>query len=120
MRKNLPAFNSGKIYLLLSHLKKRINKKLTLYIMKKTILLSITVFLSFIGANAQAPTDTTAKQQAAPAEQKPKSGIEKRINLYGAYAFDDHITSSYDNYNYFDGTVKGGLVYGVGIEFVTP
>jgi hypothetical protein len=42
----------------------------------------------------------------------------KRINLYGAYVFDDNVTSSYDSYNYFNGTIKGGFQYGAGIEFM--
>jgi hypothetical protein len=42
----------------------------------------------------------------------------KRINLYGAYVFDDEVTSSYDSYNYFNGKIKGGFQYGAGIEFM--
>ncbi len=41
-----------------------------------------------------------------------------RINLYGAYVFDDEVTSSYDSYNYFNGKIKGGFQKGAGIEFM--
>jgi hypothetical protein len=43
---------------------------------------------------------------------------EKRINLYGAYVFDDEV-SAYDTYNYgFGGKIKGGFQYGAGLEFL--
>ncbi len=42
----------------------------------------------------------------------------KRINLYGAYVFDDEVTSSYDSYNYFNGKIVGGFQYGAGLEFM--
>jgi len=42
----------------------------------------------------------------------------KRINLYGAYVFDDEVTSSYDSYNYFNGKIIGGFQYGAGLEFM--
>jgi hypothetical protein len=44
---------------------------------------------------------------------------EKRINLYGAYVFDDEV-SAYDSYNYgFGGKIKGGFQYGAGLEFIS-
>lgn len=42
----------------------------------------------------------------------------KRINLYGAYAFEDKVYSSWDSYNYFDGKIMGGFQGGAGIEFL--
>jgi hypothetical protein len=45
-------------------------------------------------------------------------GQGKRINLYGAYVFDDEVTSSYDSYNYFNGKIIGGFQYGAGLEFM--
>jgi hypothetical protein len=44
---------------------------------------------------------------------------EKRINLYGGYAFDDGLDVFNDSYQYLNGTVKGGFQYGAGLEFVT-
>jgi len=43
-----------------------------------------------------------------------------RLNLYGNYAFDDGIDNSY-TYNtegYFEGTLKGGFLWGAGAEFI--
>jgi hypothetical protein len=42
-----------------------------------------------------------------------------RLNLYGAYVFDDEVSNYYDAYNYFYGSVQGGAQYGAGLEF-TP
>src|SRR5215471_13019758 len=42
-----------------------------------------------------------------------------RLNVYGAYAFDDKVDNSY-SYNtagYFHGTIKGGFLWGGGLEF---
>jgi len=43
---------------------------------------------------------------------------EIRLNVYTAYAFDDKFDSYYDSYNYYEGTIKGGLQYGGGLEYV--
>lgn len=42
-----------------------------------------------------------------------------RLNLYSSYVFDDGFDAYNDVNTYFDGTVKGGLQWGGGIEF-TP
>ena len=42
-----------------------------------------------------------------------------RLNLYGSYVFDDKVDNSY-SYNqvgYFSGTIKGGFLWGGGLEF---
>ncbi len=41
-----------------------------------------------------------------------------RLNLYGAYVFDDQFDSYYDAYNYYDGTIEGGLQWGVGLGYM--
>jgi hypothetical protein len=41
-----------------------------------------------------------------------------RLNTYALYAFDDAVDSYYSNTNYFEGTVKGGLLWGGGLEFM--
>ena len=42
-----------------------------------------------------------------------------RLNAYGSYIFDDHVDNgySYNSQGYFDGTVKGGFMWGAGLEF---
>jgi hypothetical protein len=42
-----------------------------------------------------------------------------RLNAYGSYVFDDHVDNGYSSNTagYFDGTVKGGFLYGGGLEF---
>lgn len=40
-----------------------------------------------------------------------------RLNLYGAYAFDDKFDSYYSGGAYYEGTIKGGFQYGGGIDF---
>jgi len=54
---------------------------------------------------------------AAVATASSAQGV--RLNLYGAYVFDDEVSSYYDAYNYFYGTVKSSAQYGLGLEF-TP
>ncbi len=41
---------------------------------------------------------------------------EIRLNAYGHYIFDDKIESYYNSTNYFSGTVKGGFLWGLGLE----
>jgi hypothetical protein len=40
-----------------------------------------------------------------------------RLNFYSAYVFNDGISSAYDSYTYFEGTLKGGYQWGLGLEF---
>ena len=42
-----------------------------------------------------------------------------RLNAYGAYAFDDNIDNgySYSTVGYFSGKLKGGFLWGAGLEF---
>ena len=47
-------------------------------------------------------------------QQKP----EFRLNAYAGYVFDDHIESYYSNTSYYNGTVKGGLKWGGGLEML--
>lgn len=42
-----------------------------------------------------------------------------RLNGYAMYVFDDKFDSYYDNNNYYEGKFKGGLQWGVGLEY-TP
>ena len=43
-----------------------------------------------------------------------------RLNLYGNYAFDDGIDNgyAYNSEGYFEGTLKGGFLWGAGAEFI--
>ena len=40
-----------------------------------------------------------------------------RLNVYGHYVFDDKVESYSSSTNYFNGTIKGGLLWGGGMEF---
>ncbi|HNP22977.1 MAG TPA: outer membrane beta-barrel protein [Panacibacter sp.] len=42
---------------------------------------------------------------------------QTRLNLYGNYAFDDKVDSYYSNTSYFSGKIKGGFLWGAGLEF---
>jgi len=46
-------------------------------------------------------------------------GKEIRLNAYGAYVFDDKVDNgySYSTLGYFSGTIKGGFMWGGGLEF---
>jgi hypothetical protein len=83
--------------------------------MKKTLLTLFISFIFFTIASAQDTIPPAQKPQPAPSSS---GGIEKRINLYGIYTFDDSFNSSYDTYNYYNGKIKGGIQYGAGIEFM--
>ncbi len=61
----------------------------------KKILLAVLIF-SAIGAGAQ----------------------KMRLNVYGNYAFDDAVDSYYSNTSYFNGTIRGGFLWGGGLEFM--
>lgn len=41
-----------------------------------------------------------------------------RLNVYSAYVFNDGINSYYDSYDYYQGTIKGGYQWGLGLEFI--
>lgn len=41
-----------------------------------------------------------------------------RLNGYAVYVFDDRFDSYYDNSNYYEGQFKGGLQWGVGLEYL--
>ena len=41
-----------------------------------------------------------------------------RLNAYSLGVFNDKIDSYYDNSSYYNGTIKGGFVWGAGIEFM--
>jgi hypothetical protein len=41
-----------------------------------------------------------------------------RLNGYANYVFDDSYSSLYDSYNYYNGTINGGVQWGVGFEFM--
>ena len=41
-----------------------------------------------------------------------------RLNGYALYAFDDNVEAVYTATNYFEGKVKGGLVWGGGLEYM--
>lgn len=41
-----------------------------------------------------------------------------RLNGYAVYVFDDSFDSYYDNNNYYEGKFKGGLQWGLGVEFM--
>lgn len=42
---------------------------------------------------------------------------QTRLNVYGNYVFDDRVESFYSTTNYFNGLIKGGLLWGGGLEF---
>jgi hypothetical protein len=41
-----------------------------------------------------------------------------RFNGYAAYVFDDNVDSYYDPYNYYSGTINGGLQWGGALEYM--
>lgn len=43
---------------------------------------------------------------------------EIRANGYLGYVFDDAVSTSYSNSTYFNGTLKGGALWGVGLEYM--
>src|SRR4051812_1652402 len=40
-----------------------------------------------------------------------------RLNVYGNYVFDDDVDSYYSNTSYFNGKIKGGFLWGFGLEY---
>jgi hypothetical protein len=45
------------------------------------------------------------------------SAQKARLNLYSGYVFDDAVDSYYDPTSYYNGTIKGGYQYGLGLEY---
>src|SRR5688572_2434914 len=43
---------------------------------------------------------------------------EFRLNGYAGYVFDDGVSSFYSNTAYYDGKIKGGFRWGVGLEYL--
>ncbi|MFI5218225.1 MAG: porin family protein [Bacteroidia bacterium] len=84
--------------------------------MKKIIL---ALFIPLVICSASSAQDTiVVKTTPPPAPPPAKTGKEKRINLYGVYTFDDSFDSYYDDDSYYEGKIKGGFQYGVGLEFM--
>jgi hypothetical protein len=48
----------------------------------------------------------------------PATSQNTRLNGYAVYVFDDKFDSYYDNSNYYEGKFKGGLQWGVGLEYL--
>jgi hypothetical protein len=66
----------------------------------KTAIVSFAVLLStFVGNTARA-----------------QGGIN--INLYGSYVFDDKFDTYYSSSSYFEGKIKGGFQWGIGVEYM--
>ncbi len=90
--------------------------------MKKLFLVLFILITSsvFVSAQDTIPQKPTPPPQVQPVPQQPKEPplIEKRINIYGIYTFDDSFSSTYDDHNYYEGKIKGGIQYGAGIEFM--
>ena len=40
------------------------------------------------------------------------------INLYGSYVFDDKFDTYYSSSSYFEGKIKGGFQWGIGVEYM--
>jgi hypothetical protein len=40
-----------------------------------------------------------------------------RLNVYGSYVFDDNVDSYYSNTSYYNGKIKGGFLWGGGVEY---
>ncbi len=40
-----------------------------------------------------------------------------RLNGYGSYVFNDNVGAYFDQSNYYDGMIKGGFQWGVGVEY---
>src|SRR5437868_6874622 len=47
-------------------------------------------------------------------QEKP----EFRINLYGGYAFDDEVGGYSSSTSYYESTVKGNFIWGLGVEYM--
>ncbi|HTE23303.1 outer membrane beta-barrel protein [Flavitalea sp.] len=51
-------------------------------------------------------------------EGRAQKQPEFRLNIYGSYVFDDRVDSYYSNTSYYEGTVKGNLLWGLGVEYM--
>jgi len=40
------------------------------------------------------------------------------VNLYGAYVFDDKFDTYYSSSSYYEGKIKGGFQWGIGVEYM--
>jgi hypothetical protein len=88
--------------------------------MKKILMVTILTAL-FLPAFSQdtVRTQPAQNQQYQQSPQRPKNTSQKRlrINLYTSYVFDDRFEYYQDTYTYYDGTIKGGFQYGVGLDY---
>jgi len=41
-----------------------------------------------------------------------------RLNLYGGYVFDDKFDTYYSSSSYYEGKIKGGFQWGIGVEYM--
>ncbi len=44
--------------------------------------------------------------------------VSTRLNVYGGYVFKDRLNEYVDNQNYFNGTINGGMQWGLGLEMM--
>ncbi|MBL8006134.1 MAG: hypothetical protein JNJ56_01270 [Ignavibacteria bacterium] len=49
---------------------------------------------------------------------KQSDAQQFRLNLYSGYNFDDDVEAVTNNYNYFNGTIKGNYQWGLGFEYI--
>lgn len=87
--------------------------------MKQFLSLAALAFLSFmvVTANAQDTIKIVTTQAPPPPPPKQQTQSHTQLNLYGNYVFDDHVESYYSDNSYFNGTVKGGFLWGAGLQF---
>ena len=79
----------------------------------------VLVSFSVVTVNAQDTIKIVTQAPPPPSYQQPTHSAESKtqLNLYGMYAFDDHVEGSGDGGYYFSGTVKGGFLGGIGLQF---
>ena len=82
--------------------------------MKRIYFLAVLILLT-----AASYAQDTIKVVTAPPPPPPQPQTEShlQLNLYGNYAFDDHVESYYSTTSYFNGTVKGSFLGGIGLQF---
>lgn len=89
--------------------------------MKQFFSLAAVMLLSFtvVSVKAQDTIKIVTQAPPPPSYHQPTHSTESKtqLNLYGMYAFDDHVEGSGDNGYYFSGTVKGGFLWGAGLQF---
>ena len=81
--------------------------------MKKLLMVTILMAL-FLPAFSQ---DSLGTQTPRRSQSTRNSEKKLKINLFSAYVFDDRFEYYKDSYTYYDGTIKGGFQWGVGIEY---